>query len=198
MEHPVEWRWSSYPGYTLQRQQVDFVAYQPVWDAWAGEFGGKDPVRAFRRFVEAGLVEPPRNPLLDAWKGWLLESEKFLRTIKNKFKTPNQSDQVQHARRLDGIEPSDAIAAVAIYFGVELDAYGVRRSLAAGRDLAAYVAHRHTTATLRELAAPFGLNHPDSVSNLLCRAEAQIKRSQKHRKQLAEIVQKLTKIGGRE
>jgi hypothetical protein len=84
----------------------------------------------FADLLRQALVEPPRNPLLDAWEGWLLESEKFLRTIKNKFKTPNQSDQVQHDRRLDGIEPSDAIAAVAIYFGVELGAYGVRRSRA--------------------------------------------------------------------
>jgi putative transposase len=198
VEHPADWRWSSYPGYALQRQQVDFVTYQPVWDAWAGEYGGKDPIRAFRRFVETGLVEPPRNPLLDAWEGWLLGSEKFLRMIKKKYISPNQPDQVRHARRLGGIEASDAIKVVANHFGVDPSAYRVRRSAAVGRDMAAYVAHRHTTATLRELMAPFGLSHPDSVSNLLRRAEAQIKQSQKHKKNFADVMQKLTKTAGRE
>jgi hypothetical protein len=33
------------------------------------------------------------------------------------------------------------------------------------------MAHRLTNATLRELTKAFGLNHPDSVSNLLRRAE---------------------------
>ena len=39
---------------------------------------------------------------------------------------------------------------------VDAQAYRQRRNTAAGRDLAAYLAHRHTTTTLRVLAAPLG------------------------------------------
>jgi len=37
--------------------------------------------------------------------------------------------------------------------------------------VAAWLARRLTVATLRELTEPFGLSHPDSVRNLLNRAD---------------------------
>jgi chromosomal replication initiation ATPase DnaA len=72
-----------------------------------------------------------------------------------------------------------------------------RRSTAAGRDLAAYLAHRHMTATLRDLAAPFGLIHPDSVSNLIRRAEKHLAQSPKDRTLAARIVESVAKTENR-
>ena len=76
------------------------------------------------------------------------------------------------------------MAAVADYFDVAVTEYAAKRSSAAGRDWAAYLAHRQTTATLRELAPYFGLSHPDSVSNLIRRAEKRLSASAKYRKEL--------------
>ncbi len=145
--------------------------YRAIYDAWQGEMGGTDPARAYRRFVGSGIVDPPMNPFANAWEGWLLGSEKFLKRIKAKFVAPNQPDQVRQARRLASTDPAVITQAVADYFDVAVEAYRQRRSSAAGRDLAALLAHRHTTATLRELAEPFGLTHPDGVSNLIRRAK---------------------------
>ena len=39
------------------------------------------------------------------------------------------------------------------------------------RDLAAWLARELTPVTLRELSAAFGLTHPDSVRNLIRRAD---------------------------
>ena len=197
VQRPADWRWSSYPGYADRRRRVDYVAYQPMWDAWQGESGGSDPERAYRKFVEAGLDQPPANPLLDAWEGWLLGSEEFLKSIKRKFQSPRQPDQVRQARRLGSMEPQVLIQAVAQHYGLDADAYQQRRSTAAGRDLAAYLAHRHTTATLRDLAAPFGLNHPDSVSNLIRRAEKHLAQSRQDRNLAARIVDTIAKTENR-
>ena len=60
--------------------------------------------------------------------------------------------------------------------------------------MAAFVAHRHTTATLRELARFFGLQHPDSVSNLVRRAERAIQES-KGMSSDHEHIRELLKIG---
>ena len=95
------------------------------------------------------------------------------------------------------MEPKTLIRAVAEHYGVDAQAYRQRRSTAAGRDLAAYLAHRHTTTTLRELAAPFGLNHPDSVSNLIRRAEKQLAQSPKDRNLAVKIVESVTKTENR-
>jgi hypothetical protein len=44
--------------------------------------GGSDPEAAYRRFVEAGLAEPPENPLRHAVHGWLLGSKEFVDRIR--------------------------------------------------------------------------------------------------------------------
>lgn len=62
---------------------------------------------------------------------------------------------------------------------------GVRRRPVA--NLAACLAHRHTTAMLREVPAPFGLNHPDSVSNLMRRAQKHLAQSRQDRNLAARI-----------
>jgi hypothetical protein len=176
---------------------VDYVAYQPVWDAWQGESGGSDPERIDRKFVEAGLDQPLANPLLDVWEGWLLGSEDFLKSIKQKFQSRRQPDQVRQARRLGLMAPQVLIQAIAQHYGVDTNAYQQRRSTATGRDVAAYLAHRHTTATLCDLATPFGLNHPDSVSNLIRRAEKHLAQSRQDRNLAARIIETITKTENR-
>lgn len=197
VQHPRDWPWSSYPGYAREKARHDWIAYESVWGAWAGGHGGADPKRAYRQFVEAGLQDPPDNPLEAAWEGWLLGSEAFLKKIKKKFSGVSKPDQVPAARKLSSLDPVQVIEAVAKQFRVSVASYRQRRSSAAGRDLAAYLAHRHTTATLRELAEPFGLRHPDSVSNLIRRAEREIAGSKKLQKTVATINQKLRKTENR-
>jgi hypothetical protein len=63
----------------------------------------------------------------------------------------------------------------------------VRGSQAPGRDLAAHLVHRRTTATLREVAAFFGPSHPDSASNLIRRADKALAQSTTLRANLEEI-----------
>ena len=85
------------------------------------------------------------------------------------------------------------IATVAGYFKATPESYQSKRSTAPGRDLAAYLAHRRTTATLRELAMAFGLSHPDSVSNLIRRAEKAISGSKSQKQDLERIDELLQK-----
>lgn len=62
-----------------------------------------------------------------------------------------------------------------------------------GQDLAVYLAHRRTTSTLRELATVFGLSHPDSVSNLIRRAEKAISGSKSQKQDIERIDELLRK-----
>lgn len=54
------------------------------------------------------------------------------------------------------------VAATAREYGVEPEEYQRFRSVAPGRDVAAYFCRRSTTATLAELSTTFGLTHRDS------------------------------------
>jgi hypothetical protein len=195
VEHPRDWQWSSYRGYAQEKARLPWIAYQSVWDAWGGR--GGDPKRAYRRFVEAGIDDPPESPLRAARHGWLLGSDAFLEKIKRKYSGASQPDQVPAARRLSALDPERVIKAVAKHYRVDPNSYRQRRGEAAGRDLAAYLAHRRTTATLRELAEPFGLSHPDSVSNLIRRAEKALAGGTKLQKTVAEIDRALLKTVNR-
>jgi hypothetical protein len=55
----------------------------------------------------------------------------------------------------------------------------------------------HTTATLRGLAAPFGLSQPDSLSNLIRRAEKPLAQSRQDRNLATKTVETITKTENR-
>ena len=190
---PNDWKWSSYPSYCRKSARVEWIDYQSVLAAWQGEMGGKNAETAYRRFVESGLPTPPLKPLDSALEGWLLGSEGFLQKIKKLLIEPHHVDETPQARRLTSLEAKVVIAKVAAYFNESPSSYQAKRSSAAGRDLAAYLAHRRTTATLRELATAFGLSHPDSVSNLIRRAKRSLSTSKTSRQDfenLEELLQK--------
>ena len=65
------------------------------------------------------------------------------------------------------------------------------RSGAAGRDMAAYLCRRYTSATLRELSERFGLSHPDSASDLIRRGAKRIEQSSETVRQQKAIEKKL-------
>ncbi len=120
-------------------------------------------------------------------EGWLLGSDAFLERIKKLVSKPHNIDETPKARRLTSLDANQVIATVAKYFEVSPVNYQSKRSSAPGRDLAAYLAHRRTTATLRELATLFGLSHPDSVSNLIRRVEMAISNSKTQNQDLKRI-----------
>ncbi len=57
-----DWPWSSFPGYRDGRLGRSWVAYDAVWAAWNGAFGGDDASAAYVRFVEEGARRPPPSP----------------------------------------------------------------------------------------------------------------------------------------
>jgi len=197
VDHPRNWPWSSYRGYCRRADRLHWLDCDGLLRAWQGEMGGSNPAHAYRRFVEAGVKKPPANPFQSAWDGWVLGSEAFVKRMRQLVGAPNQPDQVPRARRFMRLEAEEVIATVAKTCGVDHATYAARRSTAAGRDLAAYLAHRRTTSTLRELATFFGLTHPDSMSNLIRKAEKSIAESAKARKQLESIEQALVKTENR-
>jgi putative transposase len=192
VSHPRDWPWSSYPGYAHRGRRFPWVAYDALHRAWQGEMGGACAEAAYRRFVEAGLAEPPANPLRDAAHGWLLGTRQFVERMRNRMKGPKYQDEVPAARRLANLSPDTVIATVAEFYATTPQAFRCRRSGQQSRDVAAWLAHRLTAATLRELTEPFGLNHPGSLSNLIRRADRAVVQSPRLRKDIATIRKRLS------
>ena len=193
VEHPRQWLWSSYLGYAQKRQRLDWVAYDSVFAAWQGEMGGRSVENAYRRFVEAGLAEPIEDPFQQSPHGWILGCTDFVEKIKQRIPDPRFEDEMPMAKRLKRPSSGEVLSAVAAYYDVRVEDFRRKRSGHFSREVAAWLARQLSTATMRELAADFGLTHPTSLSNLTRRAERRLQGSPPLRKEIAAIRNTLLK-----
>src|SRR5262245_4155502 len=111
VEHPAEWRWSSYTGYARDRSRLERVAYDELLAAWAGEFGGSgsEPAAAYWRFVASGFSQPPTSPWSDAYHGWILGSQKFVDRVRSIVKNGPRRDQRRESRHIQALPISRVI-----------------------------------------------------------------------------------------
>ena len=169
------------------------MAYDLLLAAWQGEMGGRDPAAAYRRFVEAGLKDPPVNPFRSAAHGWLLGSDQFVNTIRKQIRDPRNADEVPAAKRLRGLELAAVLKVVAEHYHVSADQLGEARRGDRTRATAAWFARRYTSATRREISIALGLSHPDIAGNMVRRIERKRVASARLRKDLAAIEKQLVK-----
>ncbi len=159
--------------------------------------GSSHPEAAYRRFVEEGLTTMPEDPFREAVGGWLLGSPKFVDRVRAGMTSPRQPDAVPAACRLACYDYRAVLAAVAEHYGIAADSCLRQRSGAVSRDLAAWLARVLTPVTLRELSAAFGLTHPDSVRNLIRRADRALLGSRLLRDEIKAIRHRLPKTENR-
>jgi putative transposase len=197
VERPGDWAWSSYPGYEQKRRRLPWIAYEELLRSWEGEFGGRDPAAAYRRYVRAGLagggddavVLPGLNPRRSA-RGLVIGSPEFLARIKGLMggdsgSLAELSGKPRRDRaRLDRREVYDAVLG---HFGVPPEALSRKGDRNEVRAVAAYLARRWTDITLRELAGELGLSRAESVPNLTRRVERQMGGRSRIGKAVSEI-----------
>lgn len=193
VEHPGAWRWSSYPGYARDRSRLGWVAYDELLASWAGEFGGSgsEPAAAYRRYVTAGLSEPPESPWSEAYHGWILGSQKFVDRVRAMVRDQPRRDRRRESRRVLGLSIARVSEVVCAEYGIELSELSRRGSRAPARAAMAYLARRHTAATNGELTEILGVSRAESVPNLTRRFAAWLSSDSLVRKQLRRLEDKL-------
>ena len=184
-DSPERYLHSSYAGYARKTRRVDWVDYDQHHRYWAARNAG-DPESAYRQFVKAGM-HGPADPALDRLKDWVYGGEEFLRRMKQLANREDESTEVRQSIRKSQLSVETVIAATAKEYDVEPDDYTGFRSGAPGRDVAAYLCRRYTTATLAELSSIFGLSHRDSSGDL-------VKRARRAREENPKIERRIRKI----
>jgi hypothetical protein len=190
VSRPEQWEWSSYPGYRDARRAQPWVAHDVMLAAWQGDQGGRDPRRAYARFVEGGLADPPPPPFREAVGGWILGSERFVARLRSQVGSIASTRALAEARQLAALDPKRVFAAVAEFYGVEATSLSRRNDPHVARAVAAWLCRRHTEASLRELADFLGLSRADSVPNLTRRLEARLKESPELSGDLTRILER--------
>ena len=193
VEHPGAWQWSSYRGYARDRGRLDWVAYDELLASWAGEFGGRgsEPAAAYRRYVTAGLSQPPESPWSEAYHGWILGSQKFVDRIKSIVNGQPRRDRRREARRARGLTLSQLSEVVCSEYEIEPSELSRRGSRHPARAAMAYLARRHTSATNGELAETLGVSRAESVPNLTRRLASSLSTDRRVRRELERLEHRL-------
>jgi hypothetical protein len=160
---------------------VDWIDYDQHHRYWAARNGG-DPASAYRQFVKDGL-DAPADPTLDRLKDWVYGGEEFLRQMVQLANDDEISKDIRKSTR----SIATVIAATAKEYEVDPGDYAGFRSRAGGRDVAAYLCRRYTTATLAELSEYFRLSHRDSSGDL-------VRRAKRARRESAKIDDRITRF----
>jgi REP element-mobilizing transposase RayT len=172
VKHPDEYRWSSCPGYSSAARELAWVTYGRV----LGEFGKdqKQARRAYARFVQAGIGDPPPSPFAAAVGGLLVGSRAFVERIGRLLGDRPAESALPQLKRLRTRPSLDQIIdLVARHFGCDAaDWSHGRRTDDASRAVAACLARRSFGYSATAVAEALGYGGPSSVSHALRRIEA--------------------------
>jgi hypothetical protein len=178
-------------GYARRACRLDWAAYDELLASWSGAFGGTDPGGAYRRYVTAGLAEPPRSPWKDAYQGWILGSEAFIDRVRAMVRTNPGRERRRESRLIQGLTLSRVIEVVCASYEIDRSELRRRGSRHPARAALAYLARSLTTVTNAGLLAELGVSRAESVPNLTRRFAAWLATGAKGRERLRSLEREL-------
>ena len=158
-----------------------------LFDSWVGILSPA----AYRKYVKEGLLNPS-DPSADRLKNWVYGGEDFLKRMLHLAAGEDDSKHSRRVRRSSVITIDEVLNATAQEYKVSPEEYCGFRSGAGGRDVAAYLCRRYTSATLAELSVRFGLGHPDSSSDMVKRAKKLIESNSAIKNRVKRIKKRLS------
>ncbi len=181
---PEDWPWSSYRGYHRASQTLEWVTYAAV----LREFG-RDQVKArtaYRKFVRAGMDNPPMAPWSDAVHGLIVGSEAFVDKMRRVlYDEPSDPAIPQLAKLRSQPSLERIISTTADVFKADEAQWSPgRRANDASRAVAAYIARRLCRHRAKDIAAALGYTSASGVGQAIRRVEGS-------RNHLAKVLQKI-------
>jgi len=183
---PEDYAWSSYPGYHWRSRMRSWVTYEAV----LREFGRDEAETraAYRRFVRAGMAQPPAPPWKDAVEDLILGSEQFVQQIRERLSNKDCSSALP---RVTTLRARPTLPKIVEIVADECRLDGVRwrrgsRNVDGSRAIAAYLARRCAGYSATEVATALGYCDPSSVTHAVRRVEQATDASTQARLKLLE------------
>jgi REP element-mobilizing transposase RayT len=183
VEHPAEYRWSSYRGYLGGRD--DYIDVDQVRN-----YLGMN-IREYRRFVLGG-VGKVENPLRKVYAGFLLGSIGFIKQRLQDLETQiaSASDEVSHKQALldDRLRAKDVILGVTTYYKISLNELLKSKTRPTiRRQVLIYLLRRHTGLTNHEIGDIVGMSY-SAVSKAGLAVERILKQNRSIEREIKAIV----------
>jgi REP element-mobilizing transposase RayT len=180
---PLEYAWSSYRYYLNPHGSPGWLDCGSVLSQFALR---ESAARlAYKRFVDAGVVEPVKNPLDEAIDGWILGSEQFADRCRKLLED-------ETSWRMRGVSLEDVIDVVSATFGVSREV--VVRSGRHGnraRDAAILLSRDLLSKPLQDLADRFGGLSRSAITETARRARERLHTDKAFQRAVEEIRRKL-------
>jgi len=193
---PQQYRWSSYSVYRFARD----VAAAPGWLDWETVLRQysrdvRNARRAYQRFVEAGIGEPPRWPMKSAVGGLLLGRNSWVEQIRKRLTEQPDDANVPRRKRLAWRPTAaDIVGVVQDHVGTgSEDLRQVRRHGNDARVATVYLLRRLTDEKVATLAKLFGGVSVAAISKLLGCAEWRSQEDPRWKNLLEELESKCQK-----
>ena len=184
VDRPQDYRWSSYHGYVKGKGAAGLNR-----DLVLGQFEGRGRKRAwgYRDFVEGGLKRKEQWSQFPIIKKAFVGDEEFVEQARKKVK---REPTIEGHYGLGSI-----VQVVCKVTGLERDE--LRRAareerVQRGREVLMYVARRYSDAGLREISGFLGAKELSTVTHGVRRAEIRLKEEQGFRRQVEEVLKKLS------
>jgi putative transposase len=176
---PQDYQWSSYPGYAQGRRTVAWVCYDRVLAEFGSDAG--DARRAYDRFVQAGVNNPPPSPFAKSIGGLLVGSAEFVAKMRRILQDRPEDAGLPQLRDLQPRPELERIVAfVASHFGHDpADWREGKRVNDASRALAGYLARRRFGYSSSEVAQALGYRGNGGVSGAVVRIESSTPETQR-------------------
>jgi REP element-mobilizing transposase RayT len=197
VERPEDYGWSSYQDFLGVRKAPAYLD----WESVLGELA-RDRSRArgaYRRFVEAGLSEPPKSPLDAAVGGMFLGSGEWVDRWRRRLSEEPVREGVPAQRQL-AWRPSleEVVAAVSKAFDVERsDLLAIRRRGNEARSAAIYLARLLTDEAVGAIGEYFGGVSTAAISKIVARAENRREEDRSWDRRVEKLLQRLRTSAGR-
>jgi len=188
VEKPEHYRWSSYRSYIGKTKEEDWVEYSWVL---AG-FGKNENIarRKYQEYVKQEIDQKEvESPIKNLFGQVILGGDGFIDKIRKMLKGKHLSQEIVERRRLKDYPSVDEIVRfVSNVFGVEEESIWGKGSRAKkARNVALYLAYRHTGLGNEEIGRKFGGIQYSTVS----KASARVKQEMGSDKELTKLIEKI-------
>lgn len=187
-----DYRWSSHHGYVSAAQKWDWLHKRFL----LGMFSDK-PTTAKRKYLE--FVQKENSIIVTEFFGKknhpsLLGSQDFIEWVKEKYYQLKKHHEIPQSQQL-APTITEIKQAVVQSYGIEEQSLeqSKRGQTNEPRNIAVYLARKHTGLRLEEIGKEFGLNKYSSVSSIVVRTENQLSQDKRLQKQVEGIRRQLQK-----
>lgn len=171
---PEQYTWSSYRAYRFARN----AAAAPAWLDWETVLREhskelRNSRRAYQRFIESGIEDPPTSPVQLAVGGLFLGRTSWVEQMRKRLADePGDANVPQRKRLAWRPTETEIVRVVQDHFGADSeDLRQVRRHGNEARVAAVYLIRRLTDAKVTALAKQYGGVSAAAISKLLRRVD---------------------------